>query len=452
MLKDNEVLVYKQTPNYYDLQKNSLEFISKYLDKVLDVIVPGNKVVIKPNFVKEHHLYKLDWDYIITHPTVIEMVLQSVIKRLENNGKIYVVDAPQTDSDYDMIMKNTGLPVIIERLKKETDVEIYYFDLREERYYYKEGIIVRKKKLPGDPNGTIKVNLRDQSEFYGKICKDYYGADYDMAETRRYHNETDNIYILSKTILDADVFINMPKLKTHKLAGVTISLKNLVGTCVIKNSIPHHTLGSPESGGDKFQNDTKKRRSESILKNLAIEVLKAKNPVINYPFILIKKIAGLFYGSPQSETIRNGIWYGNDTIWRSVLDLNKILLFADANGAMHDSVQRKYISIVDGILGGEKSGPMEADRKESGIIILGVNPVAVDTVGATLMGYDYKKIPSISHGYATKGYELTNFNSEDISIVSNEKIWEKKISEFTREETLKFEPHFGWKQNIELDK
>ena len=277
------------------------------LKQLDNMIKPGNKVVIKPNFVKESHLYKPnDWDYVITHTEVIRMVLERVIKDLQGKGQIYIVEAPQTDSDWDKIIDRVQLKELVSELQATTDVEILCYDLREERWFYKQGIIVRRKKLPGDPKGYVKINLRANSEFDGKQNKDYYGADYDMTETRKYHNEQDNIYVLSKTILDCDVFINLPKLKTHKLAGITVCLKNLVGTCVIKNSIPHHTVGSPENGGDKFAHETRSNDRESRLKAAALRLLKAKNPIINYPFILIKKIAGLFFGSPQNNVIRNG--------------------------------------------------------------------------------------------------------------------------------------------------
>ena len=39
----------------------------------------------------------------------------------------------------------------------------------------------------------------------------------------------DHLY-LSRTVLSADVFISLPKLKTHHWAGATLSLKNLFGT------------------------------------------------------------------------------------------------------------------------------------------------------------------------------------------------------------------------------
>ena len=449
---DKDVVVYQQTPSYAAFADNYQES-SRFLMQTIKtkLIKPGDKVVIKPNFVKESHLYKLDdWEYIITHSEVIKFVLINVIEALNNKGEIYIIDAPQTDSDYEKIIERVRLPEIVNELRKTTEVKIEYYDIREERWFYKQGIIVKRKKLAGDPKGYVKVNLGSDSEFHSKENKDYYGADYDTNETKRYHNENDNIYIVSKTILDCDVFINLPKLKTHKLGGITASLKNLVGTCVIKNSIPHHTMGSPETGGDKFQQATGKNETESKLKSLALKVLKSKNPLINYPFIAIKWLAGLFFGSPKSETIRNGSWHGNDTIWRASLDLNKILIYANSNGEMCEQPQRKYFTLIDGIIGGDGKGPMEADPKESGILIASTNPVYADTVAAALMGYDYKKIPTISKGYEIKKYPLTSCGADDIVITSNQGSWQKKISDFRYEDTLKFNPHFGWVGNIEL--
>ncbi|MGE4585221.1 MAG: DUF362 domain-containing protein [Sphaerochaeta sp.] len=448
---DEQVFVYKQAPDYSALHETrdaAAEFLFAQLDSQ---IKPGYKVILKPNFVKESHLYKPDeWEYVITHTEVIRLVLERVIKNLKNQGEICIIDAPQTDSDWDAIMQHVRLPKLVDELQKTTNVKISYFDLREERWFYKQGIIVKRKKLPGDPKGYVKVNLGENSEFFGKRNKDYYGADYDMNETKRYHNDKDNVYVISRTILECDVFINLPKLKTHKLTGITACLKNLVGTCVIKNSIPHHTIGAPETGGDKFEHETRKNDRESALKGLALKLLKTKNPLINYPFILVKKIAGLFLGSPQSDVVRNGSWHGNDTIWRATLDLNKILLYADKAGKMQNTPQRKYFALIDGIIGGEAKGPMEPDPKKSGVLIAGANPVYVDAVAATLMGFDYRKIPTIEKAYSAKTYPLTFINSEGIEIVSNNKGWEKLIGAFTYTDTMQFKPHFGWLGNIEL--
>lgn len=442
---DNEVYVWHQEPDYDILRKNAIN-VSSFLLKTIKegLIKPGDNVVLKPNFVKEYHFSKHeDWEYVITHTEVIRLVLNTVIYALHDQGNISIIDAPQTDSDYSEIIKRVKLKEIVEESQKKTKVKISYFDLREERWFYKLGIIVKKEKLQGDPMGYVKVNLKNDSEFFGKINKDYYGADYDMSETRRFHNEIDNVYVMSKTVLSCNVFINLPKMKTHKLAGITCCLKNLVGTCVIKNSIPHHTIGYPENDGDKFEKKTTQGNTEDILKNVALKLLKYKNPLINYPFIVLKWIAGKFLSSPKAEYVRNGTWYGNDTIWRATLDLNKILMYADSNGIMHDKPQRKYFAVVDGIIAGEGNGPMEPDPKPIGVLISGTNPVAVDTVVGKLMGFDVDKIPTISNAYKIKKYKLNSFSMSELNIIDN---LENRIVAFKDSKyDYHFKPHFGWR-------
>ena len=53
----------------------------------------------------------------------------------------------------------------------------------------------------------------------------------------------------------------------------------------------------------------------------------------------------------------SGNWHGNDTIWRTIVDLNKILFFSKKDGFLSNEIQRKYFAIVDGIIGGEGNGP-----------------------------------------------------------------------------------------------
>lgn len=451
-IDQNQVYVYKMTPAYTEMAKNE-KALNAFFAPIFQsgIIRPGDKVVLKPNWVKESHLYKPnDWEYVITHSEIIRFVLKNVIIELKDSGEIYIVDAPQTDSDYNEIIKRLHLPEIVEELQKTTKVPIKYYDLREERWFFKGGIIVSKKKLRGDPNGYVSVNLGTRSAFYNKNNKNYYGADYDTEETKHYHNDVDNIYVMSKTVLDCDVFINLPKMKTHKLAGITGSLKNLVGTCVVKNSIPHHTEGTPENGGDNFPNESRKHTAEGKLKIAALWVLKKKNPIINYPFIVIKWIAGLFLGNTKEKTIRNGAWYGNDTIWRATLDLNRILFCADKNGTLCDSQQRRYITFVDGIIAGEGEGPMAPDPKYSGVIISAINPVAADMTMAALMGFDYKKIPTLANAGKYDPTDLLN-TKHDIHIVSNNILWQNScgMPHFNNEASLDFRPHSGWKGHIE---
>ncbi|WP_303147853.1 DUF362 domain-containing protein [uncultured Cloacibacillus sp.] len=452
MLNNNNVYMYRlNSPDYETLNAESSDVSGFLLAQLEEIVAPGDKVVIKPNWVKESHLYRPnDWEYVITHPAVIKLVLDKVIQILNGKGEIYIIEAPQTDSDYEEIIRRIRFKELIDELQKKTTVKISYFDLREEQWFYKQGIIVGRKRLAGDPNGYVEINLKNDSEFYGKTNENYYGADYDMEETRQYHNEHDNIYVISKTVLNADVFINIPKLKTHKLAGITCCLKNLVGACVIKNSIPHHTLGTPTNGGDKFPFESSKNNGEDNLKNLALKLLKWKNPIINYPFIVLKKIAGCFFGSPQSDVIRNGAWYGNDTIWRAILDLNKILFYADKNGKMCVTPQRKYFAVVDGVIAGEGKGPMAPDPKPVGILLSGTNPVYIDTVAATLMGFDFIKIPTLCKAYTLRNFNLCTCSSDTIKIKDNQLNTQSLVDITALGRINIFQPHPGWRNHIEL--
>jgi len=148
--------------------------------------------------------------------------------------------------------------------------------------------------------------------------------------------------------------------------------------------------------------------------------------------------------------VRSGNWHGNDTVWRMSLDLNRILLYADADGIMHPgSTPKRYLSIVDGIAAMEGNGPVAGTRREAGILVGGSDPVAVDTVCARLMGFDEKRLPLIARAYDPHPFPLCQSGREGIRPVSNVPGWNKPLQEWRAGEQLGFKPHFGWTGTIE---
>jgi uncharacterized protein (DUF362 family) len=117
-------------------------------------------------------------------------------------------------------------------------------------------------------------------------------------------------------VLDSDVVVSMPKMKTHHWAQVTLSLKNLFGT-----------------------------------------------------------LPGRVYGWPKNVLH----WAG---IERSILDVA---------GAV-----RPNYAIVDGIVGMEGNGPISGEPVAAGVLVFADDPVAADTVGASLMGFDPARIPYLA--------------------------------------------------------
>jgi hypothetical protein len=60
-------------------------------------------------------------------------------------------------------------------------------------------------------------------------------------------------YLVTKDVLDANIVVNIPKLKTHKKAGITAALKNLVGVDGNKDYLPHYRKGAVSAGGDNYE-------------------------------------------------------------------------------------------------------------------------------------------------------------------------------------------------------
>jgi uncharacterized protein (DUF362 family) len=414
-----------------------------------DVISPGNRVLLKPNLIRSSHAHKPDeWEQILTHGSIIRAVLDYVFLALHGKGSITIADGPQTDSDFPAIVARLGLREICDFYRSEFDFSVELLDLRTEHWIEREGIIVGRERHAPDSNRTTMVDLAQHSMFAGlQRSQPLYGAFYDIEETNLGHSGGKHLYAFSRKALESDVVVNLPKLKTHKKTGVTISLKNLVGLNTNKNLLPHYRFGSPENGGDQFADSGLAHKVESGLVVRMKQMLLQNNPVAQLVAKKAKKIGYKIFGDTEN-VVRSGNWYGNDTIWRMVLDLNRILFYAEPSGAVATGRRRRYLSIVDAVIAGDGNGPVAAKPFPAGMIIAGTNPVAVDATSARLMGFDWRKIPVIAHAFEGHALPLVDFDWEAIEIASSDR-------ELTREAldaglvVHQFQPHFGWTGHIE---
>ena len=431
---------------------NSSEIYDVLPEEVFSLIVPGNTIVLKPNWIRESHISRPEeWEQVITHPVVITAVLKKVLDKLKGQGKISIVDSPETASSFEKILSH--YPVSLwKSMTDEAGIALDIIDLREDEWISDANVIIKRKKLPGDPLGSTQVNLlNDASEFFthSPSKKGYFGADSDISETNMAHDGSNNLYRVSRTVLEADVFINLPKLKTHKKAGITSSLKNLVGINTYKNFLPHNSIGTFEDGGDQFPVKNSKSVIESFLMPFIHRYILV-NPVLSRLFSPLMGLGKKIFGD-NSKTIRGGSWYGNDTMWRTILDLNKVLFYANPDGTMRKgewSASKKYITVVDGILAGEGEGPKSPDAVKLGYLFCGTNPVATDAVCANFMGFDPLKIPAISKAFSVNRYSLTDFNYDQIvAKINNENF---KPGEIPPKFLKNLRPHHGWTGHIEI--
>jgi uncharacterized protein (DUF362 family) len=366
-----------------------------------DFIRQGDKVVIKPNLVLHHNRNKSDISAVVTHASLIRPLIDYTLLALKGTGEVIVGDAPHGDARFDVITKANGLYDLVEWYKSK-GYNIKLIDFRKFVYPngFKSSVFVERE---GDPEGYVSVDLGEHSH----LCElnnleKLYGSDFDRSFIVRQHQEGHHKYLVSGTIMKADVVISVPKLKTHKKAGVTINMKNLVGINGDKNYLAHYRIGSPSHGGDEFPNS----KNPLLLfyrwyERFSADHFLAKNKmfyrylyrICGIPSFCCIALYCLFVGKDNVAIC--GAWYGNDTCWRMCLDLNYVLKYANKEGKICDTPQRRYFSLVDGIVAGEGNGPMKPDPRPIGALLAGKSPFHVDYVASYIMGFDPQKLSQI---------------------------------------------------------
>jgi uncharacterized protein (DUF362 family) len=138
---------------------------------LFEVPVRGRRVVLKPNLVEYD-----PGGVINTHPVLIAATIEAL--RELDAAEVVVAEGPGHRRDNDYLLSASGLADVLR------DAGARYVDL--------------------NVDAARPVTLRS------------------------HYTALDRLY-LPRTVLDADLFISMPKMKTHHWAGVTLSMKNLFG-------------------------------------------------------------------------------------------------------------------------------------------------------------------------------------------------------------------------------
>lgn len=457
-LQEEENMVYNAVRESFKLLQMDFKNIGKKIWNPLgEIINTGETVFINPNFVIDHHVNGGSIFSIITHPAVIRAICDYVYIALNGEGKIIIGDSPDASCNFQNLSKITKLNSIKQLYAAQKKIEIEILDLRDVWRITKK-FKFERVKLKGDPKGSLTINLGKKSAFIGRESKKFYGADFNREETIKHHSGEKQEYNLSKTVLDADTIISIPKMKTHRKVGVTLNIKGFVGININKNYLVHYTLGSLHNGGDQFPGTIKKkvRKIINIRRLLFDKYLSKRNKCSDFIYFVIansyKMLMPLFrfwgYDYDVNKDIDNGDWYGNDTCWRMAIDLLKIAVYADKNGKISETPQRKIFSVIDGIISGENNGPLSPDKKETGFIISGFNPVSVDLVTTRLMDFDYHKIKYLLNALENEYFDFFIKNPHNIKIFSNMEINNNFYFDSSNKFSS-FKPAPGWIGHIE---
>jgi len=393
-----------------------------------DIIKPGNSVVVKPNWV--YHVLAHDprpHEVLITHPSVLRAVIDYVFLACGRGGRITLGDAPIQSADFQKIVEMSGIQSLIDLYREQFHFEIRLVDFRRDRAQpTTHGLVKQFRNDRADPDGYRVIDLGERS-FLETIVKDwrrFRSLEYDPEDLHSHHFPGTHQYLISGSVLEADVLVNVPKLKTHGKVGVTCSLKNLVGINGDKAYLPHFRVGAPSESGDDHPHRSWMKNVYTLVKERLIlsnhEMLWRSVRWLGQQGMKVAEKAAPLpnVGGAGGYRIYGGHWHGNDTSWRMVLDLNVLFFFGNQQGKIGDLIQRKSISVVDAICAGEGNGPLSPLRKNVGHVLAGVSPVAVDLVAARHMGLDDQKVPLLREARKHLGTSFPEPGSAPILVVT----------------------------------
>jgi uncharacterized protein (DUF362 family) len=416
------------------------------------LVSAGGRVVCKPNFIRHWNPAPgASLESVVTHGSVLRAALDYARLAVGPTGSLAIAEAPQHDCDWDEIRRFAGLDEIAGFYAEALGCELEIVDLRREAVVYRDGVIVERRSLPGDPRGYRLVDLGPRSAFHGSGLdpERFRGADYDARATTEHHLEGHHEYLLAETVLSADLVVNLPKLKTHKKTGVTLALKNLVGINGDKNLLPHHCAGSPRAGGDEFPGDAWIDRARSRAVDAARLLLRR-----GVGTGLLRAARRLENTARGDAFVRAGNWHGNRTTWRMCLDLNRAFYYSDARGPRWDAdlPLRRALHLVDGIVAGEGEGPLAPRDRPLGAIVAATDPLAAEIACVRLMGFDEARIPLLREAMAVPCFPIGAVRkASDVQLaVADAEGGVREASLAALAPPQAFLPHPGWRGVLEV--
>lgn len=425
--------------------------IRSEMDRAVGRLSPRH-IVIKPNWV----LHETDPRYpiaaLVTDARVITETAAAAAELFPGVQSITVGDCPLQRADWPLLCAQSGLAPRIAELSRRHGGRIAFRDLRRDVFTYRDGHLVAVSgDGHGDPLGYCEVRLGERShleEVSGQADR-FAIHDHDRAKTRANHRQGDHRYFVSRTFLDADLVINLPKWKTHSKTGLTGALKNLVGINGDKAYLPHFSKGAPSWGGDEYWD---RGRFMYWLQNTLREALRDTRwayRLVRPPWLAFKAVRSAVLrnsgGAPPDFYVGGGSWHGNQTIWRMIYDLNLVIQHADGDGVLRPDPQRAYFCIVDGLIAGEGDGPLFPRRRDIDWLVCGDDPFAIDATLAWFMGFDPVRLPIIARRAQYLGTAWGDFDLSALAVTLDGV--EGPLTSFAVRHD--FTPPPGWRNHVE---
>lgn len=376
-----------------------------------EYIARGDTVLVKPNLVMDTNPVG-GLDCLVTNASLIAAVVDYVWIALGGTGRIVVADAPMQTCNFDNLVTSSGLKEVVEFYSSQ-GIDIELADLRGVQSEISGGRLLQKEAKNAVRGKVIDLGAESKfAELSDSQMKKVRITNYDPRILRDNHNEVSHKYCISEAALGANVIVNMPKIKTHRKAGLTAALKNMIGVNTRKEYLPHHMVGSFAGGGDEYLH----RNAIMFARSILLDIKNRNLSSGGFTYQMACKAVALlnqFCGADiYDEQYVEGSWYGNDTIWRTVSDINKLVFACDSHGSIQSVPQRKMIVVGDLIVAGEGEGPLSPSPAHTASLTFSDNPFVHDAAIARLAGSEINRLPSI--GRTIESFEMYNLIKSEI--------------------------------------
>ena len=413
-----------------------------------DLLEPGSRVFILCNFVYHRRFQESEQDFQAKciHGSVLRALCDYVWLAVGPEGRIQFGNSPLQACDWEKVLSETGASTVLDFYRKR-GLPIEAKDLR---------LWVTRRDLMGrvvsveDREASregVEIDLAGAS-FLDEIAVGAHGparfriSDYRPERIEAFHANHRQRYVVHRDVLEADAVVSLSKLKTHEKVGITCGLKGFVGMVGHKDCLAHHRFGSPDVGGDEYPHSRRFLQPISRFQDW----VQGRDP--GSPLQGLLQVAD----RTSRRAIRRlgfdmaGAWYGNDTCWRMALDLARIAHYADANGVMQDEPQRRHLSLVEGIVGGEGDGPLSPSPVNAGVLAFCDSVAWGDHVAARLMGFEPATIPIVRESLRDVRYPLVAQPPVPPHVVVDGE--ERPLEDLAGVRGAPFRPPRGWRRHL----
>lgn len=376
------------------------------------LIPRGARVLVKPNFVTHENQGAGGIEPLVTHASLVRAVVEALLQT--EAAEVSVGDAPVQGCDFAALLGETKLGEWSDELMRRDSRFRGIRDFRRTISVFRDGVRVAAENLRDESEFTLfdlggeslLEPITDESGAFRVTC-------YDPRLMRKTHAPGRHQYLVARAVLDADVVVNLPKLKTHKKAGITCALKNLIGINGNKEYLPHHRIGGASLGGDCYPGANPLKRSlEFVLDRQNSTARPALGKVWQGLGLQLERAARLAGDSLGVE----GSWSGNDTVWRTALDLNRIILYGRRDATFADAPARLVVHIADAVVAGQGDGPLAPEALPLGLLLGSWNAAAMDWVGAYLLGYAPARVSIAREAFGEFRWPLATFAHEEVRV------------------------------------